>query len=105
MGGFYFLSRDVNYALVNDPVTGEPSPIWKGDINNQTLFEGISAGILMITGSGGFYLIHLSTQYAYTPSTAAKLLLSGIALILFALASLVVILIKKGIFPKIEVIT
>lgn len=105
IGGFYYLSNDQNYSLVNDPKTGEPSPIWKGDINNQTLFEGITAGILMFTGSSGFYLIHLSTQHAYAPNTAAKFLLSGIALILFALASLVAMLIKKEILPDIEIFT
>ncbi|NHJ86665.1 MAG: hypothetical protein FK734_14470 [Asgard group archaeon] len=93
-GGFYYLSRDKNYTYVLDPITQDPEFIWQ-NLNEQTIPEGIAAGILMSTGASGFFLIQKSTQYAYSQNTAIKYLLGGIALVTFALLALMSMLITK----------
>jgi hypothetical protein len=57
-------------------------------MRDQTTFEGVTAGILMFTGASGFFLMHYSTQYAYSPSQATKLLLIGMILAILSLAGL-----------------
>ncbi|NHK32989.1 MAG: hypothetical protein FK730_16700 [Asgard group archaeon] len=88
IGGFYYLTEDRVYSTYPDPITQEPSFIWKNTMRDQTTFEGVTAGILMFTGASGFYLMHYSTQYAYSPSQATKLLLIGMILAILSLAGL-----------------
>jgi hypothetical protein len=88
IGGFYYLTEDRVYSTYPDPISHEPSFIWKNTMRDQTTFEGVTAGILMLTGASGFFLMHYSAQYAYSPSQATKLLLIGMILALLSLAGL-----------------
>jgi magnesium-transporting ATPase (P-type) len=91
IGGFYYTNNDRNAAFVPDPdKNGQPGPIWKYTLSEQTILEGITFGTLCCVGSSGMYLMHQSTHYAYSPSIAAKYLLIGVALTLFAMTGIVV---------------
>ena len=79
IGGFYYITNDDNITIFTDPITGDPSVIWKDNLDNQTIFEGIAAGTTMSIGASGFYLIHLSSQYSYSPTVTAKYLVIGLA--------------------------
>ena len=85
IGGFYYASQDENYAIVEHPITHEPSVIWMETFHDQTIFEGFAVAILIGIGSSGLYLVHIASQYAYTPTTVAKFLIIGIFLTLFAI--------------------
>jgi hypothetical protein len=88
IGGFYYLTEDNVYSTYPDPISNEPSFIWKNTMRHQTTFEGVTAGILMLTGASGFFLIHYSAHYAYSPSQATKLLMIGLILATLSLAGL-----------------
>ncbi|NHJ38992.1 MAG: hypothetical protein FK731_03090 [Asgard group archaeon] len=88
IGGFYYLTEDTVYSTYPDPITNEPSFTWKNTLRDQTTFEGVTAGILMFTGASGFFLMHFSTQYAYSPNLATKLMLIGLVIALLSLAGL-----------------
>jgi hypothetical protein len=88
IGGFYYLTNENLRTTVTHPITDEPAFIWMNELNEQTIVEGVAAGILMFIGAGGFYLVHYSTHFAYSPSQATKILLIGLALILLSLAAL-----------------
>ncbi|NHJ48494.1 MAG: hypothetical protein FK733_11980 [Asgard group archaeon] len=88
IGGFYYVTTENLRTTYPHPNTGEPKFIWMNELNEQTIVEGVAAGILMFIGAGGFYLVHYSTQYAYSPSQATKILLIGLALILLSFAAL-----------------
>ncbi len=85
IGGLYYASNDENYAIVEHPITGNPSVIWMYSYEDQTIFEGVAVGILIYIGAGGYYLIHQAAYYAYSPATATKYLCIGIALTLLAI--------------------
>jgi hypothetical protein len=88
IGGFYYMTTDDLRTTYPDPLTGDPTFIWKTELNEQTIAEGVAAGILMLTGASGFYLIHYSTHYSYSQNHATKLMLIGLVLTIFALAGL-----------------
>ncbi len=94
IGGFYFVAQDEVYPFGTDPKTGEREVILN-ELHHQYVFEGIAAGILMYIGAGGMYLIHHSTNYAYTPARATTFLLIGISLVIFALGSIMFMFIVK----------
>ena len=95
VGGFYYSAQDENYAIVEHPITREPTPIWMYDLHEQTIFEGTAVGILAFIGAGGFYLIHQSSHYAYSPVTAAKYMIAGIFIALFAILAVTTIFVYK----------
>jgi hypothetical protein len=80
VGGFYDLAQDPVPAFGTDPNTDEAVVIF-ARLNHQYLVEGIAAGFLMFIGAGGFFLIHYSTHYAYSPRNSTFLLLAGIGLV------------------------
>ena len=101
VGGFYYASRDENYAIVEHPRTHEPTPVWMYTLHDQTIFEGTAVGILIFLGAGGFYLVHQAAHYAYTPTTALKFMIIGIALALLVItAATVLFFYKIGAFDK-----
>jgi hypothetical protein len=79
IGGFYDLAQDPVPAFGSDS-NGDPVVIISR-LNHQYLVEGIAAGFLMFIGAGGFFLIHYSTQYAYSPRNSTILLLMGIGIV------------------------
>ncbi|MHA1629760.1 MAG: hypothetical protein ACTSXO_00755 [Candidatus Heimdallarchaeota archaeon] len=80
IGGFYDLAQEPVPAFGQDPNTGEAIVIIN-NLNHQYLVEGLAAGFLMFIGAGGFFLIHYSTQYAYSPKNATILLILGIGVV------------------------
>ncbi|NHJ48493.1 MAG: hypothetical protein FK733_11975 [Asgard group archaeon] len=79
IGGFYDLAQDPVPAFGSGQ-NDEPIVIFNR-LNHQYLVEGIAAGFLMFIGAGGFFLIHYSTQYAYSPRNSTILLLMGIGIV------------------------
>ena len=79
IGGFYDLAQDPVPAFGQD-ANGDPIVIMTR-LNHQYLVEGIAAGFLMFIGAGGFFMIHYSTQYAYSPRNATILLIMGIMVV------------------------
>ncbi|MHA1122508.1 MAG: hypothetical protein ACTSPC_06820, partial [Candidatus Heimdallarchaeota archaeon] len=61
----------------------------------QFLVEGMAAGFLMFIGAGGFFLIHYSTQYAYSQKNATILLVMGIGVVVLCWVAVVFILRQK----------
>lgn len=82
IGGFYDLAQDPVPAFGSSS-DGDPVVILNR-LNHQYLVEGIAAGFLMFIGAGGFFLIHYSTQYAYSPRNSTILLLMGIGIVVIA---------------------
>ncbi|NHJ38991.1 MAG: hypothetical protein FK731_03085 [Asgard group archaeon] len=82
IGGFYDLAQDPVPAFGSSS-DGSPVVIL-ARLNHQYLVEGIAAGFLMFIGAGGFFLIHYSTQYAYSPKNSTILLLMGIGIVVIA---------------------
>lgn len=79
IGGFYDLAQDPVPAFGQD-VDGNPVVIMDR-LNHQYLVEGIAAGFLMFIGAAGFFMIHYSTQFAYSPKNATLWLLMGILVV------------------------
>ncbi|MBN1329560.1 MAG: hypothetical protein JXA54_08815 [Candidatus Heimdallarchaeota archaeon] len=79
IGGFYDLAQDPVPAFGQDN-DGNPVVIISS-LNHQYLVEGIAAGFLMFIGAGGFFMIHYSTQYAYSPKNATILLVMGMGIV------------------------
>ena len=80
IGGFYDLAQDPVPAFGQDQ-EGNPVVII-ASLNHQYLVEGIAAGFLMFIGAGGFFMIHYSTQYAYSPKNAIILLTMGMGIVI-----------------------
>jgi len=83
IGGFYDLAQEPVPAFGQDPNSGEAIVIVRS-LNQQYLVEGLAAGFLMFIGAGGFFLIHYSTQYAYSPRNATILLILGIGVVVIS---------------------
>jgi len=79
IGGFYDLAQDPVPAFGQDS-QGNPIVIIS-QLNHQYLVEGIAAGFLMFIAAGGFFMMHYSTQYAYSPRNATILLVLGIGIV------------------------
>jgi len=95
IGGFYDLAQEP--PAFGQNADGSPMVIIK-ELNHQFLVEGMAAGFLMFIGAGGFFLIHYSTQYAYSQRNATILLIMGIAIVVLAWVAVVFILRQKIVF-------
>ncbi|NHJ87083.1 MAG: hypothetical protein FK734_16590 [Asgard group archaeon] len=93
IGGFYDLAQEPP-AFGQNPNTDEPVVVIQ-QLNHQYLVEGMAAGFLMFIGAGGFFMIHYSTQYAYSPKNATVLLILGIAIVVMSWVGVVFILLQK----------
>lgn len=94
MGGFYDLAQDSLSAFGSDQA-GNPMVIYPSQLDSQFLVEGMAAGLLMFIGAGGFFLIHHSTQYAYSPKNATILLVVGIGIVALAWVAIMYMLLTK----------
>jgi len=95
IGGFYDLAQEPPAFGQNSD--GSPMVIIK-ELNHQFLVEGMAAGFLMFIGAGGFFLIHYSTQYAYSQRNATILLIMGIGVVVLCWVAVVFILRQKIVF-------
>ncbi len=92
IGGFYDLAQEP--PAFGQKSDGSPLVILT-ELNHQFLVEGMAAGFLMFIGAGGFFLIHYSTQYAYSQKNATILLIMGIGIVVLCWVGVVFILRQK----------
>lgn len=92
IGGFYDLAQEP--PAFGQDGNGDPIVVIK-ELNHQFLVEGMAAGFLMFIGAGGFFLIHYSTQYAYSQRNATILLIMGIGVVVICWVAVVFILRQK----------
>jgi hypothetical protein len=78
VGGFFDLAKEP-VAFGSD--ANQEAVVIASALDYQFLIEGLAAGFLMFIGAGGFFLIHYSTQYAYSPRNSTILLILGIGIV------------------------
>ena len=99
--GLFFIYIGGFYDLAQEPIAfgstsgGDPVVIYPNNLNAQFLVEGLAAGFLMFIGAMGFFLIHYSTQYAYSPRNSIVLLILGIAIVVISWIAVVFMLLQK----------
>ena len=69
--------------------------VYPGDINNQTVQEGVFATLVYVLGFVGLYMMFMSTRYAYRPKRAYGFLAFGMMLAVIFIISLYVVIYDK----------
>lgn len=82
-GGVYSVVEIMSgQALTMLPVARGWTFIYPGNLNMQTINEGLISGMLYFLGAIGFYLVLRSVRMAYRPRQAYLALLVGLMLVL-----------------------
>ena len=69
--------------------------VYPGDVNNQTVQEGVFATLVYTLGFVGIYMMFMSTRYAYRPKRAYGFLAFGMMLAVIFIISLYVVIYDK----------
>ena len=85
-GGLYDLTEQ---PLPMGQTATQLVPVFKST-SEQFLVESLIAGLFFGIGSGGLYLIHYSTRFAYDVRTSVTLLILGIVITLIAAVGTIV---------------
>jgi hypothetical protein len=85
-GGLYDLTEQ---PLPMGQTTTQLVPVFKST-SEQFLVESLIAGLFFGIGSGGLYLIHYSTRFAYDVRTSITLLILGIIITTIAAVGTIV---------------